>query len=466
MEQPELAPLEACVPEYLVDAFRLRGELDGGGSGHDHRRNDGFPPFQYGRRRAQILNPAIGAGADEDPVDVNVRQSSARFQPHVTQCVGDHVATCGIGLGAGVGYKTTDRQGVFRTRAPCHHGLDRGSIKLDFAVEDRARVAGQCPPIGKRVFPIRFRRSKWPAVQVFEGGIVRRDHAAACRSFDRHIANRQSLFDRHRTNGRSGIFDCVAAGAPGSDLADDRKDHVFRVYSGRQRTVNRDPHGLWANLPQCLRRHDMGVLGLADAESDRAQRALGRRVTVAADDRQSWQRDSLLGSDDMNDALPRIAEAKAPDPAPIHVLVELADHAGNFRRRGICDAAARCGDVMVRRAEKLARVANRQATTLHVREGVEGTLVDDVAIDIDEGRTGRPRDDHVTIPNLVEHRARVRSCRCIRVGDHHALPALPDGSLLLAKRLQDLRARRGPYGVVAEDVFENLAEVADPIRDA
>ncbi len=67
---------------------------------------------------------------------------------------------------------------------------------------------------------------------------------------------------------------------------------------------------------------------------------------------------------------------------------------------------------MVRRAEHLARLADLEATTLHVGEGVEGALVDDVAIDIDQGRARLARNDHVAIPDLVEHRLATMSVRC------------------------------------------------------
>src|SRR5437868_6140851 len=69
-----LAPFEAGLDENLVEAFGFRLLLHDAGARHDHRVEiavDGLA-FDYLRRGAQILDPAIGAGTDEDAVELDV----------------------------------------------------------------------------------------------------------------------------------------------------------------------------------------------------------------------------------------------------------------------------------------------------------------------------------------------------------------------------------------------------------
>jgi len=56
-------------------------------------------------------------------------------------------------------------------------------------------------------------------------------------------------------------------------------------------------------LEDGLRREDVLDLGRADAERERAERAVRGRVRVAADDCRPGQGKTLLGSDNVNNSL-------------------------------------------------------------------------------------------------------------------------------------------------------------------
>ena len=98
----------------------------------------------------------------------------------------------------------------------------------------------------------------------------------------------------------------MADTAAGADLADDGQNDVLRRDPRLQLPVDRDRHGLGTTLRQRLRRQHMLHFAGADAEGQRAERAVGRGVAVAADDRHPRQRQTLLGTDDVDDPLPGI----------------------------------------------------------------------------------------------------------------------------------------------------------------
>src|SRR3712207_8323853 len=63
-----LAPLEPGGAENLVEPFRLGRALHGLRAGHDHRVHGAADPVAAHDpgRRAEVFEPRVGAGADED----------------------------------------------------------------------------------------------------------------------------------------------------------------------------------------------------------------------------------------------------------------------------------------------------------------------------------------------------------------------------------------------------------------
>jgi hypothetical protein len=88
----------------------------------------------------------------------------------------------------------------------------------------------------------------------------------------------------------------ILAGAAG-------EHDVLRRRTGRELAPDPDAHVLGLLLDQRLRgEHVLDFRG-ADAVRQRAERAVGRGVAVAAHDGGAGQREALLGADDVNDAL-------------------------------------------------------------------------------------------------------------------------------------------------------------------
>ena len=123
----------------------------------------------------------------------------------------------------------------------------------------------------------------------------------------------------------------MADAAAGADLADDGEDDVLGRDAVGELAVDRHAHPLRPRLRQRLGGQNVLDLAGADAEGERAERAVRRGVAVAAHDRHARQRAALLGSDDVDDALPGIAHREVDDAELRGVLAQHLDLAGRDR---------------------------------------------------------------------------------------------------------------------------------------
>src|SRR3954465_3782795 len=83
-----LAPLEACVAEDSVQAFLLGLRFYQPGTRYHHRHADvgsDAPALHHGRGDAQILDARVGARADENLVELDLRHLGTRLEAHVAQ---------------------------------------------------------------------------------------------------------------------------------------------------------------------------------------------------------------------------------------------------------------------------------------------------------------------------------------------------------------------------------------------
>ena len=95
---------------------------------------------------AQVLDPRVGAGADEDAVERDLGHRRARLQRHVGERALGRLAV-GRGLHRrGVGDRVGDLDDHPRGRAPGDHRRDAGGVDLDLGVEARAVVGRQLAP--------------------------------------------------------------------------------------------------------------------------------------------------------------------------------------------------------------------------------------------------------------------------------------------------------------------------------
>ena len=146
-------------------------------------------------------------------------------------------------------------------------------------------------------------------------------------------------------------------------------------------------------------------LGGADAEGQRAQRAVGRRVGIAADDRLAGQREAELRPDDMDDTLARIERRDVGHAEVGDIGFEGLDLPARLRL-GDTVPAIGCRDVVVDHGERCFGPAHPAAGGAQTGKGLRTMhLVEQVAIDVEHAGAVVEVLHDVRVPYLVEQRA-------------------------------------------------------------
>jgi hypothetical protein len=175
--------------------------------------------------------------------------------------------------------------------------------------------------------------------------------------------------------------------------------------AGRKVAVDRHRHRAGAHLRQGLRREHVLDLAGTDAERERGERAVGRRMAVAAHDRHAGLREALLGTDHVHDPLPRVTHRVAADSELPAVACE---HVHLLRRDRVLEwlVETRGGHVVVHRRDRQVRstdAAPRQPEPVE-RLG-RGDLVHEVEIDEQEIGFAGGRAHDVLVPHLLRQGA-------------------------------------------------------------
>ena len=210
--------------------------------------------------------------------------------------------------------------------------------------------------------------------------------------------------------------------ATGADASDDRQHDVLGGHARRRIAVDADFHGGRPRLRQRLARQHVLHLGGADAEGQRAESTVRRGVAVTADHGHAGQRETLLGADDVHDALARIAhrvqrdvELVAVRPQHLHLLGR--DRVGNGQMQ------IGGGDVVVLGRHGQVRAAHGAPRHAQAVEGLRrGDLMDEVQVDIEQIGLPAAGADDMAVPDLLAEGARTR-----RGGTCHVLTMDPAG---------------------------------------
>ena len=249
------------------------------------------------RRRPQVLDARVGARSDEHAVDRDFGQRRAGGEAHVGQrALPSRRAARRRCTSPGSGTRPV----IGSASSGLLPQVTIGSRRATSSVTSRSNVASSSvrsvSPVAQRAFPRRPRRRERPAVQIGERGVVGRDHARARAGLDRHVAQREAPFHRQRAHRRPGVLDRVTGRTRGPDLRDDREDDVLRGHARGEFAVDRDAQRLRPLLPDRLRGEHVRHFRRADAERQRAERAVRRRMAVAAHDEHPRLRQALLRS--------------------------------------------------------------------------------------------------------------------------------------------------------------------------
>ena len=198
----------------------------------------------------------------------------------------------------------------------------------------------------------------------------------------------------------------VAHRPGGADLLDHAHDEVLGGHAFRKLPFDIDAKSLEPLVDEGLRGKDVLDLGSPDAEAERAEGRMGRRVAVAADDDCSRLRQTLLGDGDVLDALSRIEKVEKLDAEVPAVVGEICD----LRRRVawcVIPRAPRIRGVhVIDDGEGMLGTPDAAARLTQSRESLRARIfVQDMPIDVNQHIALVDRTNRMTIDDLVVERA-------------------------------------------------------------
>ena len=223
---------------------------------------------------------------------------------------------------------------------------------------------------------------------------------------DGHVAEGHAPFHREAADRLARVLEDVADAAGDADLADHPERDVLRRQPRRQLALEARRARSSASALQRLRREHVLDLGRADAERERAEGTVGRRVAVAADDRLPGLREPELGADDVDDPLAPAPGGVEPDSELLAVLPQRVELRAGER---ILDRPGQRRDVVVHRRDGQVRPPHLPPGQAQPVEGLRRRdLVHEVQIDVEEGRLTLCLADDVSLPDLLEQ----APCHC------------------------------------------------------
>src|SRR3984957_8524099 len=240
------APVEAGVAEDAIQPLGLGLGLDLLGARHDHsvdRRGDFAPGDDLGGG-AQIADARVGARTDENAIHLYLLDRLTGLQRHVVErslgrlAIGRRLGFLGGGnaLGDGTHHPWVGARGDLR-------GARRG-VNRDLAVEEGAVVGAQLAPALDRLLQLGCARGTGQLTLPTpgKGRLIRRDHAGAAATLDRHVADGHTAFHRERFDRGARVLHDVAGHATDAQLAQRAQDQVLSRYTEAKRSLVADAH--------------------------------------------------------------------------------------------------------------------------------------------------------------------------------------------------------------------------------
>lgn len=128
---PRLPPFEPCLRERYIEAFALRFAPDVGGPGHHHgsHMRCHLTALEHARSRAQIFEPAVGAGSAKCPIDSYLAHRRSRRESHIPQCALHAAPAHQVRFEQGIGDAAANGDQLVRTRTPTDQGFNVGGVQ-------------------------------------------------------------------------------------------------------------------------------------------------------------------------------------------------------------------------------------------------------------------------------------------------------------------------------------------------
>src|SRR6056297_885633 len=320
-----ITPFQAGFDKDLVQTFLLRLNFYQPGTRHYHRllkNRRHLTPFHHGSSLTKILNPAVGAGANKHPVQLDIGNRRVRLQAHILQSANNGLALDGIRFLIRIRNIPFDPDYHFRRGTPAHLWLDVCAFKLNNLVEYRVVVTVQTAPVLHSRIPLLALRGKRTATDVVNRGVVNRDHTHPGTGLDRHIADGHPGFHAQSPNGLTTKLDGMTGSTGRTNLADDGQNNILARYPWPKLTIHLHQHVFHLLLNQALGSQHVFNLTGANTVSKTAKRSVSRGMGITANYAHTRQSGALLRSDHVNNALALVLDLELKDSKLVAVLVE------------------------------------------------------------------------------------------------------------------------------------------------
>ncbi len=357
--------------------------------------------FDDRRGCSQVFDSGVGTRTDEDTIERHVFDRRAGFESHVFERAGGRFLFGRIAEFGWVGHVVGDAADLSWIGTPRYLRLDVFA-SIDFGdIVFRTSVRGQLRPTSDGGIEI-FGRFGKPS-QIVKGGLIGCDHARPRAGFDRHVADSHAFFHRQSADTLTGVLNDVSGTAGCSKLADQVQDHVFGGDAARQLAVDSQLHCLRLELQQSLCGQNVLDFAGPDPERQRSEGAVRGRVRIAANDRHAGLGVAVLGADDVNDSLANIVNVEQSDAELFAVLAECLNLFATDRI-GDGQTAVAGGNIVIGRRDRSFGPADGALVDPQTLERLgAGHFVDQVQIDVDDGRPRFGGIDDVLFPDFVEH---------------------------------------------------------------
>ena len=262
--------------------------------------------------------------------------------------------------------------------------------------------------IGHKRFPIAPRRIPLCALRglglAVEEGIslfIGCNHAGAGAALDGHVAHRHAAFHRQITDGFAGEFNDVSCAACRADFADDGENDVFRSGMFGELAIHFHFHVFGFFLDQGLRGKHMLDFRRADAMGQGTKRAMGGGVAIAANDCGAGEREALLRTDNVDDALALVEFVEILNAEVPGVLCQCFHlNAAFFLDNAL--GAVRRRHVVVDNGQGLFRVAHLAPGQAQAFKGLGARhFMNKMAVNIKQRRAILRLMDEMIVPDLV-----------------------------------------------------------------
>ena len=351
---------------------------------------------------AKVLDPSVGARAQEHPVNGDLGDGGAGLQVHVGKGSDGGVPLQGVVELLRMGYMIGYGRGLSGIGSPRHIRLQIPCVDAHLGVECGAGIGGERTPLRQRLIPSGAPGGVGASLQVGERGLVGGDHPRPGARLDGHVAHRHPPFHGEPLYGRAPVFDHMTLPAGGAYAGDDPQDDVLGGHPGGQVPVDGDGHGAGLGLGKGLGGEDMFHFGGADPERQGAERPMGRGVGVAADDGHARLGHSLFGADHMNDALAGVIQSVQGDAELLAVVNQGVDL---LFGKGVADGKSPSGGghAVVDGGQRQVGPAHRPSVQPEPVEGLgRGDLMNQVQVDVYQGRFALDLPHQMAVPYLFE----------------------------------------------------------------